>query len=113
MLFCSQICLLRLWNQSAETETPGSSSCVAPRLYWSTYGRLTFGSYCASDTTPKFAGIDAKLISHPAVRYAQPVAPCAMSSPFESVHVAVNVLRYCAGLNSDANVVVAAAWNRL
>src|SRR5262245_45920918 len=99
MLFCSQICLLRLRNQSTDTDTPDRISCVAPTLYWSTYGRLTFESHCASETVPKLAGIDAKLISHPGVRYTHPIDPCAMSSPFRSLHVAVNVLRYTAGLN--------------
>src|SRR5258708_7720910 len=94
-------------------------SCVAPRLNWSTYGRVRFGSGFASEMTPKLVGMAAKLISQVgSVVKLHRFDPCAMPSPFLSTHGAVlfpAVLMTVpeAGSYSDASVVVAATPKRL
>ena len=111
--------LASLWNHSPDTDTPRATSRVTPRLNWSTYGRVRFGSGLASEITPKLVGIDAKLISQLAsVAKLQRFDPWAISSPFLSVHGAVlfpDTLMTvpAAGSYSDASVVVAATPKRL
>src|SRR5689334_3367265 len=103
-----------LWNHSPETDTPRITSRVAPKLNWSTYGLVRFGSGLASEITPKLVGTLAKLISQDGSAKLQRFEPCAMSSPFLSVHGAVALI--CvpdAGSYSDASVVVAATPKRL
>src|SRR5690242_6616847 len=89
MLLRSHGFLALLWNHSPDTDTPRISSRVPPTLNWSTYGRVSPGSGLASEMTPKFAGIAAKLISHVGSAKLQRKLPCAMSSPFLSCHAAV------------------------
>src|SRR5215510_8272932 len=105
-----------LWNHSPLTETPRITSRVTPTLNWSTYGRVKPGSGLASEMTPKLAGMFAKLISHDGSAKLQRDEPCAMSSPFLSVHGAVLfpaalMTVPAAGSYSEASVVVAATPN--
>src|SRR5262245_28635488 len=93
MLFRSHALWPMLWYHSPVTETPRISSCVTPRLNWSTYGRFRFGSGLARDTTPKLVGTCAKLISQAgSVVKLQPLTPSAMSFRFLSFHVACVVM---------------------
>src|SRR5205823_652498 len=57
------------------------------------YQRERFGSNTDSARTPKFDGRPEKSISHPGVLYTHPRSPCALSSPFRSVHARLVVVR--------------------
>ena len=59
--------LKSVWNHSTVTDVPGSTSCTAPTLYITEYGRFRFGSNTDSARTPKFVGRFVKSISQPGV----------------------------------------------
>src|SRR4029453_17086547 len=62
--------------------------------------------------SPNVVGSWAKFISHPGVRYWQPLAPCAISSPFRSVQLSDADCRRI-GLSAAATPLVADSTNLL